>query len=80
MQIKFRGFPNISSTLTTIPLILMDSCFPAPQTRESSNPTTLQFPSWSNLSDVTSHISLNQISVLEMEPFVGLGVLTQVQS
>jgi len=57
MQRKFRGFLYISSTLTIVPLILADSYFPAPRTREYFCPTTLQFLSLSDSSDMTSDIS-----------------------
>lgn len=56
MQRKFCGFPYISSTLTIVPLILMDSYFPTPRTREFSYPTTLQFHSLLDSSDTTSDI------------------------
>ena len=57
MQRKFRGFFYISSNITTPPLIIVDSYFPALRTRESSSPTTLQFLSFSDSSDTTSDIS-----------------------
>lgn len=71
MQRKFHGFPYISSNLTTLPLKIVDSCFPTPQTRESFCPTTLQFLSLSDSSDTTSDISM-QIPVPTTESFVGL--------
>jgi len=57
MQRKFHGFQYIIRNLTTLPLILTDSCFPAPQTREFFYPITLQFLSFSDFSDTTSDIS-----------------------
>jgi len=50
MQRKFHGFP------TTVPLILMNSCFPALRTCESFCLTTLQFLSSLDSSDTTSNI------------------------
>ena len=55
-QRKFRGFPYISSALTTIPLILVDSYFRVPRTRKYFCPTTLQFLSLSDSNDTTSDI------------------------
>ena len=57
MQRNFRGFLYISSALIIVPLILVDSYFPGPRTRESFFPTTLQFISLSDSSDTTSDIS-----------------------
>jgi len=71
MQRKFRGSPYTSSNLTTLPLTVVDSCFPMLRTRESFCPTTLQFLSLLDSNDTTSHISM-QILVLAIEPFVGL--------
>jgi len=56
MQRKIHGFLYISSTLTIVPLILMDSYFPTLRTHEYFFPTTLQFPSSSDSSDITSDI------------------------
>ncbi len=55
------------------PSIGTNSYFLVPRTRESSNPTTFQFISWSDSSGATYHISFKQIPVPTMEPFVGLG-------
>jgi len=71
MQRKFHGFSYISSNLTTLPLIIIDSYFPASRTCESSYPTTLQFLSLLKSSDTTSNVSM-KISVLAIELFVGL--------
>jgi len=57
MQRKFHGSPYISSNLTTLPLITMDSFFRAPWTHESFCPTTLQFLSLRDSNDMTSYIS-----------------------
>ena len=56
MQRKSRGFPYTHSALIIVPLILVDSCFPAPQTHEFFYPTTFQFISWTDSSDTTSSI------------------------
>ena len=57
---------DIGSSLTILPLIIMDSCFLTPRTRESFCPTDLQFLSLSDSSDTTSDISM-QILVPTME-------------
>ena len=62
MQRKFHGFPYISSALTTVPLILADSCFHTPRTRECSCPTTLQFLSLLDSNDMTSNIPYADLS------------------
>lgn len=56
MQRKFHGFPYISSALSIVPLILMNSCLLASQTHEFFCPTTLQFISLLDSSDTTSNI------------------------
>lgn len=71
MQRKIHGFPYISRNLTTLPLIITDSCFPTPRTRGAFCPTTLQFLSLLDSSDMTSDICM-EIPVLTMEPLVGL--------
>jgi len=57
MQTKFCGYSYISSSLTTLPSILADSCFPTPWTCESFCLATLQFFSLSDSSNTTSDIS-----------------------
>ena len=71
MQRKFHGFLYISSALTIVPSILMDSYFPALQTCEYFYLTTLKFLSLSDSSDM-HQTSLMQILVSATEPFVGL--------
>ena len=56
MQTKFHGFLFIISALTTVPLILADSYFPVPRTRESFCPTTPQFLSSLNCNGTTPDI------------------------
>jgi len=71
MQRKFWGSLYTSSSLTTLPLIVVDSCFLAPQIHESFCPTNLQFLSLSNSGDTTLDISM-KILVSPKKPFFGL--------
>lgn len=71
MQTKLHGFSYVSSNLTTLPLIIMDSYFLDQRTHEYFFPNTLQLLSLSDSSDMTLDIFM-QILVMKMEPFVHL--------